>query len=261
MREGWLTLREGSGELRGPTKDETIVLRMNLTRILPLTAPGSGEEETGEQTKEDEIEAGFIQEEFAEMLNEEGIILWMHDCSNVCGLRFSVVHPSVCLFCIWQTRTRTITAALSGAEASDDEGGSGSEKEEEVVEEESSGDGAKDVLGGWEGLFDDDELTAEDVSSDPYAERPRMCVLNTNRARTNHRVDTECPSRLPCTRWAAPFNVGTRSSCCCVCATGRAQQCPVSERVGMLGVGSGVCTFPSMCVDLARMCTHLCSRL
>lgn len=29
------------------------------------------------------------------------------------------------------------------------------------------------MLGGWEGLFDDDELTAEDVSSDPAAEAAR----------------------------------------------------------------------------------------
>jgi hypothetical protein len=52
-------------------------------------------------------------------------------------------------------------------EASDDEGKSSSE------EEESDGDSAVDVLDGWEGLFDDDELTPEDVESDPFAEAAR----------------------------------------------------------------------------------------
>lgn len=38
--------------------------------------------------------------------------------------------------------------------------------------EEDSAAGA-DVLGGWEGMFEDRELTAEDISSDPFAEAAR----------------------------------------------------------------------------------------
>lgn len=60
-------------------------------------------------------------------------------------------------------------AALSGAEPSDQEGESESEAEVEESEENS----AADLLGGWEGLFDDDDLTAEDVDSDPFAEAAR----------------------------------------------------------------------------------------
>jgi hypothetical protein len=80
-QEGSLTLPEGSDPLRGPTHDEAVLRRLNLPRILPLTAPGSGEETTDkgkrsrEQEEEEEAEAREIEEEFAEMLNEEGMSL------------------------------------------------------------------------------------------------------------------------------------------------------------------------------------------
>jgi hypothetical protein len=83
--ENSLTLPAGSDELRGPTRDEAIVLRLRLPGILPLTAPVAGEdgeaERTQEQREEDEAEARDIEDEFAEMLNEQGtgfvgVIMW-----------------------------------------------------------------------------------------------------------------------------------------------------------------------------------------
>ena len=72
----------GSTELRGPTRDEAVLLRMRLPPILPLAAPDSGEADTGKealtqaQQEEEKEEAKDIEEEFAEMLNEEGKCLF-----------------------------------------------------------------------------------------------------------------------------------------------------------------------------------------
>lgn len=72
-----LTLPADSDELRGPTRDEAVRLRLSLPGILPLVAPVPEEEgeaeRTQEQREEDEAEAKDIEEEFAEMLNEQGM--------------------------------------------------------------------------------------------------------------------------------------------------------------------------------------------
>ena len=68
-------------ELRGPTRDEAVLAPIYLPPILALAAPGTGaehkptvrEQRTQEQAERDEAEAEDIEEELAELLNEEGV--------------------------------------------------------------------------------------------------------------------------------------------------------------------------------------------
>ena len=78
LAEGKLVL-PATVELRGPTRDEALLLRLKQPSILAITAPDGDpkqsadkDERTQEQREEDKEAAADIEQELADMLNEDG---------------------------------------------------------------------------------------------------------------------------------------------------------------------------------------------